>query len=81
MYMQVPPEIRDRFREATGKAMPDELLAKARRDLTHACIEIRVNNPEFLQMYTHGFVHVCGDGVKRPLLPRLFWYLADYPEK
>lgn len=61
--------------------MPDELMAKARRDLTHACIDTRVSDPEFLAMYKHGFVHLCGDGVRRRLFPRLFWYLADYPEK
>lgn len=40
-----------------------------------------MNDAEFLEAYEHGFVHVCKDGVKRRLFPRLYWYLADYPEK
>ncbi|KAG2054020.1 hypothetical protein BDR06DRAFT_982558 [Suillus hirtellus] len=36
---------------------------------------------EFLQVYHHGIVLQCPDGVLWRIFPRIFTYLADYPEK
>jgi hypothetical protein len=36
---------------------------------------------DFVSAYAHGFLIICGDGVKRRVFPRIFTYAADYPEK
>ncbi|TBU23843.1 hypothetical protein BD311DRAFT_703164 [Dichomitus squalens] len=36
---------------------------------------------EFMHAFEHGVIIVCGDGVTRRVFPRIFMYLADYPEK
>ena len=36
---------------------------------------------EFIHAYKYGIVVKCIDGVERRMYPRLFSYLADYPEK
>ncbi|EJF61958.1 hypothetical protein DICSQDRAFT_59433 [Dichomitus squalens LYAD-421 SS1] len=38
-------------------------------------------NAEFMHAFEHGVIVVCGDGVTRRIFPRIFMYLADYPEK
>jgi len=34
-----------------------------------------------MEAYEHGIVIVCGDGIRRRIYPRIFFYSADYPEK
>lgn len=36
---------------------------------------------KFIQAYRHGFVVTCHDGVRRRFYPRIFAYIADYPER
>ncbi|TBU61766.1 hypothetical protein BD310DRAFT_1036813 [Dichomitus squalens] len=36
---------------------------------------------EFMHAFKHGVLIVCGDGITRRVFPRIFMYLADYPEK
>ncbi|TBU51624.1 hypothetical protein BD310DRAFT_833925 [Dichomitus squalens] len=36
---------------------------------------------EFMHAVKHGVLIVCGDGITRRVFPRVFMYLADYPEK
>jgi hypothetical protein len=36
---------------------------------------------EFMEAYLHGIVIKCLDGVTRRFYPRIFIYIADYPEK
>lgn len=36
---------------------------------------------KFVHAYTHGFVAMCSDGVERRFYPRIFAYIADYPER
>jgi len=34
-----------------------------------------------MEAYEHGIIIDCGDGVRRRIYPRIFFYSADYPEK
>jgi hypothetical protein len=36
---------------------------------------------EFVYAWKHGVVIECSDGITRRVLPRIFTYSADYPEK
>jgi hypothetical protein len=36
---------------------------------------------DFVSAYAHGFLIICGDGVKHQVFPWIFTYVADYPEK
>lgn len=36
---------------------------------------------DFIDAYKNGMVVLCGDGITRRLYPRIFRYIADYPEK
>ena len=36
---------------------------------------------EFINVYEHGFVLRCADGIERQLFPQIFTYSTDYPEK
>lgn len=36
---------------------------------------------DFMEAYVHGMLIKCGDGITRRVFPRIFAYLADYPEK
>ncbi|TBU21549.1 hypothetical protein BD311DRAFT_678089 [Dichomitus squalens] len=36
---------------------------------------------EFMHAWEHGVLILCGDGITRRVFPRIFMYLADYPEK
>ena len=64
----------------SDKAPGDILFTHCNREIFHAQWKDLLDE-EFLQAYEHGIVFVCGDNVKRRLFPRIFTYLADYPEK
>ncbi|TBU39561.1 hypothetical protein BD309DRAFT_1003667 [Dichomitus squalens] len=36
---------------------------------------------EFMHAFEHGVLILCGDGITRRVFPRIYMYLADYPEK
>ncbi|RXW13303.1 hypothetical protein EST38_g12551 [Candolleomyces aberdarensis] len=57
-----------------------ELLTHLRRDLFQL-IWLQILDPEFMEAYKHGFEWTCVDGRKCLLVPRVFTYSADYPEK
>jgi len=56
------------------------LLAHCRQEPFHGCWKI-IPDDEFMQAYEHGIVIDCGDGIRRRIYPRIFFYSADYPEK
>ena len=58
----------------------DPLFTHCHRELFHAQWK-DILDGEFLQVYKHGMVFVCGDNIKRQLFPQIFTYSADYPEK
>ncbi|KZV97244.1 hypothetical protein EXIGLDRAFT_764538 [Exidia glandulosa HHB12029] len=65
-----------------GKARKKDhpIFTHLRRELMHEVLGL-VFDDEFWYAYDHGIVVNCADGVRRRLYPRLFVYIADYPEK
>lgn len=55
-------------------------MTHCERALLHGQWDILLDD-DFLHAYEHGIVILCGDGVKRRFYPRIFAYIADYPEK
>lgn len=78
---QLPDDIQDYIRDNyTGKAPVKILLTHLRRELFHGTWEV-VLDDDFVEIYHHGVVVLCADGVIRRLYPRIYIYSADYPEK
>ena len=48
--------------------------------MTHAVWKVLLDE-EFIDAYQNGIVVKCYDGKYRRVFPRIFTYLADYPEK
>ena len=63
-----------------GKGPSKALIAHVRREIMHAQWSLLLDG-DFLQIYAHGIVIECTDGVLRRFYPRIFTYSADYPEK
>lgn len=63
-----------------GKGPSKSLIAHVRREIMHAQWALLLDG-DFLQIYAHGIVIECTDGVLRRFYPRIFTYSADYPEK
>ncbi|KIM59251.1 hypothetical protein SCLCIDRAFT_27508 [Scleroderma citrinum Foug A] len=63
-----------------GKAPPADFMAHCHRELFHTQWGIILDD-EFLEVWEHGIVIRCCDGVERRFYPRIFTYSADYPEK
>ena len=55
-------------------------MAYCHREMYHAQWATILDD-EFLEVYKHGMVIQCHDGVQRRFYPRIFTYSADYPEK
>ncbi|KII83440.1 hypothetical protein PLICRDRAFT_58395 [Plicaturopsis crispa FD-325 SS-3] len=75
----LPDEFQDWLR-AKGIHPTSPLLAHCRRELFHKIWELLLDD-EFLEVYRHGIVLRCRDGIWRRIYIRIFTYLADYPEK
>lgn len=56
------------------------MLTHIHQEIMHAQWAVLLDN-DFLCSYVHGLVITCSDGVQRWFYPRIFTYLADYPEK
>jgi hypothetical protein len=69
-----------RQNDLKNKKPSDETRTHCRRELFHACWDAMLDE-EFLHAHEHGILVVCGDGIIRRLYPRIFIYVADYPEK
>ncbi|KAG2345692.1 hypothetical protein BDR05DRAFT_974997 [Suillus weaverae] len=75
----------DSFKDFTGtytdgKGIGHECNTHCHRDLFQAQWKVLLDD-KFLEAYKHGIVILCCDGVERRFYPRVFTYLADYPEK
>jgi hypothetical protein len=51
-----------------------------KRELMHALWKLMLDN-EFMRAYSEGVPVEFADGKTRLIVPRIFTYLADYPEK
>ena len=63
-----------------GRGPSKSLIAHIRQEIMHAQWALLLDD-DFLQIYVHGMVIECVDGVLRRFYPQIFTYLADYPEK
>ncbi|KIK92915.1 hypothetical protein PAXRUDRAFT_790802 [Paxillus rubicundulus Ve08.2h10] len=81
-FPSLPDNIKDMFLklEKMSKKAIASLQAYCRRELFHNCWNILLDD-EFLEVYCHGIVLRCPDGILRRVFPRIFTYSADYPEK
>jgi hypothetical protein len=77
----LPNTFKDFVLEHTGGKLPgDAFFTHCHRELFHAQWAELLDD-EFVNAYEHGFILMCADGIERWLYPRIFTYLADYPEK
>ncbi|EMD34528.1 hypothetical protein CERSUDRAFT_55172 [Gelatoporia subvermispora B] len=79
--LSLPDTIQDLYQTLYGIAATAAVLTFCKRDLFQAVWLLLLQCDEFLEAYIHGFVVLCGDGIKRRLFPRFLTYSADYPEK
>ncbi|KAK7022667.1 hypothetical protein R3P38DRAFT_3196064 [Favolaschia claudopus] len=77
---KLPDEFHDWYTAATGEGPSAEVLAHCRRELMHA-VWAKILDDDFMDIYEHGIVIECHDGISRRFYPRFFTYSADYPEK
>ena len=62
------------------KPITGEVLKFCRRELFQQ-VWLLLLDEDFMRAYVEGILVECGDGVVRRLFPRIFTYIADYPEK
>ena len=55
-------------------------MAHCHRELFHAQWAILLDD-ELIKVWKHGIVIRCCDDIEHRFYPRIFTYLADYPEK
>lgn len=77
---QLPESINSFISSFLQRKKYDDVLTHCKRELFHGVWRILLND-EFINAYTNGIVIKCHDGVYRRIFPRIFTYLADYPEK
>lgn len=67
-------------RHVGGKGLSPAFYTHCRREYLHEQWKIILDDG-FIKSYEHGIVIPCHDGESRRFYPRIFTYLADYPEK
>jgi hypothetical protein len=77
---QLPDTIQDLYQKIYGSIATANVLRFLKSELMHA-VWLLLLDEEFIKAYEHGILIKCGDGVVRRVFPRLFTYLADYPEQ
>ncbi|KAG2051220.1 hypothetical protein BDR06DRAFT_983647 [Suillus hirtellus] len=69
------------FKDFAGrKGMTSGCLTHCHRELFHKQWNILLDD-EFLEAYKHRIVILCCNSITQRFYPRIFTYLADYPEK
>ncbi|KAG8971132.1 hypothetical protein FRC05_011501 [Tulasnella sp. 425] len=78
----LPESIQDFIRsQGSSKSASAETLRHCKRELFHAVWAQLVQDPDFLEVYRHGIVIECADGITCHVYPRIFTYSTDYPER
>lgn len=80
MTHQLPDDFKGFVMEHMGWGPSKSLITHVHREIMHVQWAILLDD-EFLEVYVHGIVLECSDGIKRRFYPRIFTYSADYPEK
>ncbi|KIM58439.1 hypothetical protein SCLCIDRAFT_1191277, partial [Scleroderma citrinum Foug A] len=65
---------------AGNSHLGDDFFTHCHRELFYAQWGILLDN-EFIEVYQHGIVSQCYNGITDQLYPHIFTYSADYPEK
>ncbi|OJT02243.1 hypothetical protein TRAPUB_13472 [Trametes pubescens] len=76
----LPDALQDFYRAHYKQAPSAETLCWCKCELMQQ-IWLQLLDTDFMEVYEHGIVLECGDGILRRLFPRLLTYSADYPEK
>jgi Plavaka transposase len=76
----LPDNIQEEYTKHYGKAPSAAMLTHLKRELMHAVWNILLSL-SFIEIYIHGLLIKCHDGVIRRVFPQFFTYAADYPEK
>ncbi|KAL4247850.1 hypothetical protein ABKN59_007538 [Abortiporus biennis] len=77
---KLPDQVSQLIYKRTGKVAPTPLLAHCKQELMHAIWKLILGD-SFEEVYRHGIIINCSDGITRHLYSRFFTYSADYPEK
>lgn len=81
MTAQLPNAFREHTNARVGKKRASPAFTThCQRELFHAQLAVLLDET-FKHAYEHGIVIQCGDGRARRFYPRIFAYIADYPEK
>ncbi|KAI0700508.1 hypothetical protein C8T65DRAFT_580236 [Cerioporus squamosus] len=76
----LPDNIQDFYTELHNIAATAAVLTFLRRELMQQILLLLLDD-NFMYIYVHGEVIVCGDGIRRREFPRFIFYSADYVEK
>lgn len=80
MVSQLPDYFDDFAESHTGKAPRREFKTFCHRMMFHEQWK-SILDDEFIEAYLHGIIITCFDKIRRRFYPRIFIYIADYPEK
>lgn len=78
--IQFPDSFTDWYRSKFGQDPSDETITHCKRELIHA-VWMLILNSAFMMAYQFGVLVCFADQIVRRVFPRLFAYMADYPEK
>ena len=79
--LKLPEDLQDAYmKEFDGVAASAITITHLKRELVQKVWELLLDD-EFMEVYKHGIVITCADGVIWQIYPRFFTYSADYPEK
>ncbi|KAJ7055705.1 hypothetical protein C8F01DRAFT_444509 [Mycena amicta] len=79
-FPSVPEDIKDKYKEHYGHAMPDNVMTHTKRELFHAVWGLLIDD-DFVDAWMNGRALECWDKIMRRLFPRIPTYGLDYPEK
>ncbi|EJF62543.1 hypothetical protein DICSQDRAFT_146222 [Dichomitus squalens LYAD-421 SS1] len=76
----IPAALLQFYKETYGVPPSAAVIRLLKYDLMNK-VWLLLLDAEFMYAFTHGTLIVCGDGITRRVFPRIFIYLANYPEK
>ena len=85
-YVAYIPSLPDAFQDVLASihtkwnTQKKQILTHCHRELVYGVWQILLDDA-FLHAYKYGIVIKCHDGIEQWVYPRIFMYLADYPEK
>jgi hypothetical protein len=80
LYLQMPETFAAWYRNHTENVPPTDLFTHMKQELMHALWKLMLDD-EFMRAYSEGVPVEFANGKTRPIVLRIFTYLADYPKK